>query len=265
MRLSGMSEKSKPFKIIPGENEIDTPCLSLSQLIGYNKNNLQSQELEKIEHHVKFCDLCADAVSGKTTVSDTEKVKQNILDINKKIHQRLVQKTHRRIDAKVYYAAAAVLLITFVYGFQLFFQQPAHEKLFAEYFKPYPNTIPLVRGSVSAGDLEIAMTQYELGNFSNSLSQLKIIITKDADNATAHFYTGICLLETKRVTEAILHFENVNKESNFGKPAEWYAALAHLKNKNVKTAKQILNHIVKTGETYSHKSKKLLKKINALQ
>ena len=259
-----MSEKSKQFKIKSVENEVDTPCLSLSQLIGYNKNNLQSHELEKIEHHVKFCDICADAVAGITTVSDTEKVWQNIRDINRKIHQRLAPKTHRRIDAKVYYAAA-LLLITLVYVFQLFFQQPVHEKLFAEYFKPYPNTIPLVRGSVSSGDLEAAMMQYELGNFSNSLSQLKIIITKDADNATAQFYSGICLLETKRVTEAILHFENVNKESNFGELADWYTALAYLKNKNKKTAKQILNRIVKRGETYRHKSNELLKKINALQ
>jgi hypothetical protein len=260
-----MYEKSKSSKIISGENIIDSPCLSLSQLFAYNKNNLQSGELEKIEQHVKFCDLCADAVAGKTTVSDTEKVRQNIRDINRKIHQRLVPKTFRRIEKNIYYAAAAILLITLVYVFQLFFQQPAQEKLFTEYFKPYPNTIPLVRGSVSSGDLEVAMTQYELGNYSNSLSLLKTIITNDADNVTAHFYSGICLLVTNQATEAILHFENVNKESNFGELADWYAALAHLKNNNKKTAKQILNRIVKTGETYRGKSTELLKKINALQ
>jgi len=259
-----MFDKSKKLGIVAGEGKEISFCLSPDQLINYNNKNLPAQEQTELTRHVTQCELCSDAVAGMTSAPDPSKVKQNILDLNKEIHKRLAKKADRKFDVKFYYAAAAILLITLFSVFQIFFQQPPHEKLFAEYFQPYPNTIPLTRSSQSGELIETAMMQYELGNFNTCLSQLTTILSKDAKNSTAHFYAGICLLKTNRPEEAIQHFGLVNKGSNFGEPADWYAALAHLKNKNIKTAKQNLNLIVKRGEIYSDQSNKLLNKINSL-
>jgi hypothetical protein len=244
-----------------------TSCLRLDQLIRIRENDLPPNEHVKIKQHLAYCELCQDAIDGLVNLADSFQIKKNVFILNNSIHHRLKNASSTPINFIKNYAAAALLIVSLISTFYLLSRQPAHEKLFSEYFAPFPNTIPLVRGDEASIPIEPAMTQYELGNFKSAAALLASLSVLQPDNLIARFYLGICFLTTEHIDQAIEQFDFVLKAENFHftPQVEWYAALAHLKNNNLKTAKQILNRIVKKRKFESDRSRDLLNKINSLQ
>ena len=262
-----MSIKLNNSNVKNSETNFSDGCLSFDQLMAFSNKTLSSHQRKKVEKHLLGCRFCADAVEGMDSFSDRHKAASIINSINKDVQTRLSQRSPKKQNWKKYYAVAAILLITLISVFYIIQQQPVHQALFSEYFKAYPNTIPLTRGQQSVNILKQAMQQYELENYTSALNILNTIVSNDPENQIALFYAGICFLKLDESSNAITNFQKIvnTSDSEFRDQALWFLGLSYLKNKKLENAKQILNQIVKEGEKFSEQSKELLNKINSIQ
>ena len=262
-----MPNEQNKFIIVNTSENYSSPCLSLEELISYSNYDLPSQKQADILTHIQGCKFCSDALNGMAKLSDKQGAVKIVRSINKNLHARLALKTNRIFYWKKYGAMAAIFFIALVSVFYFIKQLSVNDVLFYEYYKPYPNIIPLTRSSQSQSDLEKAMRFYEMEKYKNALVILHKIISNEPENQTALFYSGICQLQTDDIVSAIVAFRDVTKHttSDLYSPANWFLGLCYLKKKNVESAKQIFNQIVKEEEKYSSQSRKLLKKMNSIQ
>lgn len=238
-------------------------CLSLDELIAYSEGNLSTIEREKLDRHAAHCSLCSDAIDGVITFSDKENIRPIIKAIQNEIHHRAVLHASKKQNWKIYYAAAAILILAVSLSLFLLQQKSTTENLFSQYFKPYPNTIPLVRGEDAHDKFKMAMSEYEFENFARANRILEEILRTDPDQPIAHFYAGITALCLNRTDDAITHLQQVIKNDNneFIEHAQWYLGLAFLKNGDVEQAKSIFNSIAK-NDLYKFQSIEILKDLN---
>ena len=140
---------------------------------------------------------------------------------------------------------------------------PSNNNLFKEYFKPYPNVIPIVRGEGSIDNLKIAMIEYESANYSEALKVLNRIIDEEPENVASHFYSGNANLCINNPEQAIIHFEKVLSlgKNNFKDQAEWYLGLTYLKINDFEKAGLIFGKIASKDHAYRQQSLELLEQI----
>jgi hypothetical protein len=234
----------------------DSPCLTLDQLTAYAENRLSALECHQIENHLIDCQLCSDALEGLELFANKNGCKQQINGISKEIHKRNVSYHPQQFNWRFHYSLAAVILLTFASVFYFMFRKPSYEPLFSEYFKPYPNMVPLVRGEESAGTLESAMIEYESENYLGTLRILQNLLQSEPGNDTVNFYAGtssLCLNNTK---SAILYLRKVaeNKNNDLADRALWYLGLAYLKENNIDAAKTSFNILCAKDNTFKKKS-----------
>ena len=256
-----MINKQQPLKIAPSLNE----CLSAEELIAIAGDQLSGAETERIKQHLKSCEFCSEAFDGASLFPDNDNAPDRLRDIRKAIHREAISRKQALQNRKIYYAAAAIFLLAMVSVFYLLTTQGFSDEIFADFFEPYPNTIPIIRSQQNVSSLQLAMQQYELGNYRGSLSLLEEHLAIKPKNTDGLFYAGICCLVQNEPGLATQYFSILAKEpaSNFHQQSMWYLALAHLKNKNLVNAKQIFINIVKSGNEYSQKSQQILSKLES--
>ena len=134
----------------------NTLCLTLDQLTAYVEDRLSAHERHKVEKHLIDCELCSDAVEGMTLAADSVNIKRTVnslkSDLRARLHPRPVssspgRKTWRMVTVPV----AAVLLVCVISVFYSVLKRPSADALFSQYFEPYPNTVPLMRGDSQSG------------------------------------------------------------------------------------------------------------------
>ncbi|KAA3614813.1 MAG: hypothetical protein D8M58_10175 [Calditrichaeota bacterium] len=98
------------------------PCLTLDQLVTYNKTHLQPGEKTKIEFHLKECEFCRTALEGLNQESDTKRTKITIQQIEQKIFASI--KSKPKINWQLLLAAASVLAFVLYTGYQKTIERP---------------------------------------------------------------------------------------------------------------------------------------------
>lgn len=98
-------------KIAYEENEMETPCLSLDELLGYAAHKLTEGEHRKVETHLKQCEFCRKALSGFSAYSDQEELRTAFRSIDDKIRRHSFFNRIKQHNRLVRYAIAAALLI----------------------------------------------------------------------------------------------------------------------------------------------------------
>jgi tetratricopeptide (TPR) repeat protein len=234
----------------------NTPCLTLDQLTAYAGNRISAQERIEIEKHLLDCALCSDALEGLELFGNKDSIKEQVEVLNKEIHNYSISRRSHRINRKFYCSFAALFVLALVSVIYLLNKKPSYEPLFAEYFRPYPNMIPLVRGEESAGKLESAMIEYERENYKECLRILNNLLDRKPDNDTVNFYIGISSLCLNDPTSAISYLQKVtdNKKSDLIDQAAWYIGLAYLKEKKIEAAKASFNKLCSKDGDFKQKS-----------
>jgi tetratricopeptide (TPR) repeat protein len=162
---------------------------------------------------------------------------------------------------KPFIAVAAVLLIALYIN--LMYNTPINEEqLFTYYFEPSKNvSAPIVR-SENQSNTTNAFIFYSEKNY-NKAYELFDALYKSSKNSEFLFYQGNALLALGNTNEAIEKFkEHLNHSDLLTNRSHWYLALAYLKTKEVALAKQELNALINSGESFKKsEASALLKKL----
>ena len=242
------------------------PCLSFDELLAFSSKNISSSRKNELENHLAHCSLCSDAIEGIANVADRDQIRPIIRSLSDSVHRRTTQLTDKQRNWKIYYRVAAVLFIAFSVSLYLLNQKPQHEILFATYFKPYPNIIPITRGESAEIMLKRGLAEYEFENYEQAVMILEDVIKSEPANAAAHFYLGVSLLCLNRSDQAIRNFQAVLQMDNneFSGQAQWYLGLAHLRKGELDQAKLILQNLQSEHPRNEQQVKELLNSIEKL-
>ncbi len=139
-------------------------------------------------------------------------------------------------------AAAAILLLIPVY--LLLKANSSEDKLFARYFTPYEN----VATQSSQDPLNQALEQYRSKNYAKALGILENLEDQGETSDSTLFYKGNVELQLSHPREAIAALERVPEASTFYDEAQWYLALAFLKDNDAGEAYKIVSSIAQKPE-----------------
>ncbi len=180
---------------------------------------------------------------------------------------------NRFIDAsgkapfRIVFRAAAMLVLLVVAGLILkflLFSNLSPEDLFQKYYSPYDTDV-VMRSSGSHGtNLDRAIRNYSMGNYTKTLALLEDTLSKDAGSNLALFYRGLAALGTSDGTTAISSFEAIPADwsSPFIEHRNWYLALALLKEQRVPEAMKLFNEIGSDGGYYAEKARKISRSLD---
>lgn len=97
-------------------------CLSIDALTGLHSNSLNKRSLQKVNDHLKECDLCQDAFEGFKLVNNPVKINEIVTEINYNLKSKLIgheiesNKPNKQIRIIAFSAAASIIIL-----FGLFF------------------------------------------------------------------------------------------------------------------------------------------------
>lgn len=161
--------------------------------------------------------------------------------------------------------AAIIFLLILPLGLWWFGQSssPSNTELYIAYFEPYEDVITTRSGSQDSL-LMIGMTAYNSKNYDDAIPPLSSFVKQNVNSFAGMTYLAICYLETDKASKAIPLLENTNQnaEGLFQEVAEWYLALAYLKEGKFQSSKGILTNIQNQEDhLYFDQAKILLEKI----
>lgn len=152
--------------------------------------------------------------------------------------------------------AVAAILIVGLGSFWLFSGSP-NEKLYSEYFTPDPG-LPTTMSNTNNYDFYEAMVSYKQGDYKVAIDKWQALQNTKPNNDTLNYFIGVAHLANKNEKTAISFLENASKNSEFPliNDVYYYLGLAYLKDGNIDRAKN--NFKNSTLEN----SKALLSKLN---
>ncbi|WP_026953599.1 tetratricopeptide repeat protein [Algoriphagus vanfongensis] len=143
-----------------------------------------------------------------------------------------------------WYAAAAMLVLGIMgwWGLTQFSLNP--ENLYYSYFEPYPNIVePIVRSDAEQSGLSAqAFEWYEKGEYEKA-SEAFATLHEEHQAAADLFYQAISLMALDRSAEAIPMLKQQKEEDSFYEAAQWYLALAYLKEGQESQARSCLERV----------------------
>jgi hypothetical protein len=164
----------------------------------------------------------------------------------------------RRLGVWFGLAASIVVLIGLVVFLTQWRKPASHEAVFAAYYHPYPAP-PQVRHAGSPAELE-AMGQYREQHFAAAIPLFQEGLLADSGNSLLHLYLGNAYLAIDSLDQARRNFGIVlgAVDSAYSAHAEWYFALADLKDGDLEAAKLRLGGIVDSGSPYGRQAEEVL-------
>lgn len=178
------------------------------------------------------------------------------VNLNKQSNAYFNKEVTRKKTFSLYkYAAVAILLISAIGFYFMNSSQPEY----ADYAQI--DSIALTQRGNSDELAKKAEHAYNTKSFKEATIYLEKLIQQDPTNEELKLYNGIALIEIDAFDKA---FENLNSitegSSAFKYEAQWYIALAYLKQKQYNLAKAALEKIPSNAPEYS-KADKLLSKL----
>jgi hypothetical protein len=256
-------------KVARHDDEVGGACFSLEELVRYVEDRLSAEQRAGVEGHLKDCTLCTDAVEGLKGYEGEQTFRDMVREVRESIQPR--SRGYEQIGGmRTWYAIAAVLVLAAVSTVSYFYiVKPApNEKLFAEYFEPYPSTRPEIRqpATASGSALENALSAYDRDKSLATLRLFETVLDETTDNLTAHFFVGNLYLLMKQPLPAIQSLQRVTDAgtNEFTGPAAWYLALAYLLNNDRTNCRDLLNELSSKSGFYQQRAIDLLKRIDSL-
>ncbi len=242
------------------EEKID----KVKRIVDYLDNNLEGQSLEEFENQmatdlelqkeVKTYSRLRDGVIayGELTLKEELEV----------IHQNTFAEKHHQVKRLRRWGAIAASIL-FVIAFAWWWNSTQNKaNLFEKYYAIY--TIPVnSRGTTSEVKLLAANELYQQGNYKEAVSLFEEIENPDGRVILA---SGICYLELNQLETAQALFTNLINSPDqdiYQNLAQWYLALAYLKQEDTTNAQKWLETLGGNTSADKHEeAQQILKELN---
>lgn len=244
-----------------------TACLSLEDIQNYAKDRLGEAARFRVENHLLDCALCRAALDSylanpdETLGADVALLQQQIGQYK---HPKLVAMPRKRIN----YVAAAVVLLVLTGAAAAYWQHTRYDRLYASVFSaPKASEVIAMRGENGVQkndpDLQQALDWYETGDFTAASQAFDRYLQRHPDDFQAELYAGIASLNGGYPEKAVEQLTAVSiNDLKLFEEANWYLALAFLKQKKLADAKAILENLSQQAEpVFAGKAKELLERL----
>jgi tetratricopeptide (TPR) repeat protein len=248
-------------------------CLAPDEVLAYLDGEVGESRKAEIERHLDECRLCGDAVEGVVGLEWREGFLRSAESLRLKVRARTATAraaavrrpaAPRRFRPQPLYLTLAATLAVGVAGAVILGRPGPGGALFERHFEPYPSTRPVVRGSADHGRSP-ALGLYEAGDYRGALAAFEADLRREPGDTPARFHAGVCRLALGRTREATLDLEQVLRTgpAELHAPAEWYLALAHLRDRDPFEARPHLERIAAADGFYRDKARALLAELDA--
>lgn len=225
-------------------------------IIKYFSHQLEPDEQKLFDQWMKEDEDFSDQVKFEKSVQEALKRNERaeLKSFLKGIDIPQEKKNFRRIAIAASFVGIVLISTFSVY----YFSEKSSSNIYSEYFQPYPNEVaPIVRGQNINTPITDALEAYEKEDY-NLSAKLFENISEDY----ALLYGGISNLEIGQSQKAIDQLKSLSlQNSNYQDAAEWYLALAYLKNKDKQKAIEMLEIIANKGNQFSKQAEKILEKL----
>jgi hypothetical protein len=177
--------------------------------------------------------------------------------------QNPLQKKTLRISWVYKTAAAVLILIATSMGLYLLLKPVSPEKIYAQYYQPYPTDVFTRSDNTNKSDFILALQQFQQKNYKKALEIFSIMPESDSLKVTISFYCGLSYLETGNNESAIICLQKATTDETNAiyTVAQWYLSLAYLKNNETDKAIPILEKIKASGAYNAEKASKVLEEL----
>ncbi len=175
-------------------------------------------------------------------------------------HSEIVEEPKKKWQSPSWLAlAASVLILISVSIWAIFSSGNSSQKVFAANFKPDPG-LPTTMSTSSNYDFYYGMVNYKRKEYSEAISRWETLYAANPENDTVIYFLGVANLANGNARQAKKYLQSAKEkpESAFYEDAQYYLALALLKENKIEEAKQAL------AESTSPASIVLLKEIKSL-
>ena len=151
-------------------------------------------------------------------------------------------------------------IIAILFSLNIYNDYRQMDKAFSTYYTPleYDSNLFSRGMETISSELTIALEEYAQGHYSIALQKFKNI--QDL-NENYIIYKAICLIELNNISDAITLLNELvadGESTEYYQDANWYLAIANLKNHEKNEALKILQEIEQYDSAYSIKAKKLI-------
>ncbi len=196
---------------------------------------------------------------------DREYLRQRLRQIEAEIQAKeaaaQAERPKKLLRAYVFYGITALLLV-FMGTWTV--RQLADHRLFRQYYEPYPNVVALIERGHTPTHLDpktYALQLYDQGNYQEALVIFEQQMKSGKAAPEVFFYAAIACIETGRLGRAETYLKKVASLANhdFGPQAQWYLALVHVRQNELRKARKQLCTLAASTETYREKANRLLR------
>lgn len=238
-------------------------CLSAKTLRDYTTGKLSGEERFRVENHLVDCQLCSAAVEGYAADHTGSRTAERDIDKLRKDQQRKTSRKNRRFVR----ALILIVILGLALAAYLFYERYTRvEKWYADYFVPAPNEYLIVRGELKDSipmSLQMALQYYDEGHYAASISFFNEYFEARPNDYKAMRYAGIAQLELRQMPEAIrLLSVVVGNDPEQSRTAGWYLALAYLRNRELATAKSLLDRLRQSPGAYQTRAETLYQQLH---
>jgi tetratricopeptide (TPR) repeat protein len=148
---------------------------------------------------------------------------------------------------KGFFITTGIIILGILGTFIFFYNRDTNTSLFVENFRPLPDVI-VNRDEEENDLLTIGMSAYSHQDYMIAILHLEEFInlenSSESNKRNALIYIGITNLALGNINKAIHNFNKITQQNpTFREAAQWYLALAYLKQNNLENCNQQLKII----------------------
>lgn len=145
------------------------------------------------------------------------------------------------------YLAAAAVFAGVLFGWYLFIQPPAAQKLSARYISDNFQNLGITMSN-EPDSLQAALQLFNEGKLTGALRRFEAIMRLDGSGFTAQKYAGITCLRLGQYDKALTYFKQLERHTELhGNPGKFYQAVTYLRRNqagDLGPAKELLLQVV---------------------
>lgn len=207
----------------------------------YLLNNLDSVAQADFEKRMKlFPDFRALVEEQESIIRSVEEhTLKNSLD---NFHSEIVEIPEKKWLSPSWLAlAASFLILISVSTWAILINGNSSQKVFADNFKPDPG-LPTTMSASSNYDFYYGMVNYKRKEYSEAISRWETLYAANPENDTVVYFLGVANLANGNARQAKKYLQSAKEktESAFYEEAQYYLALALIKENKIVEAKQTL-------------------------